>query len=130
MYYGVSPNFKGLIIGLFCIIPLYMFMTGIGFFMSLATGVLRDIPNMLNIALTAFMLLTPILYPITGNSLLAKANIFNPFNYLVNVPRDLIIRGDTNLISGFAWASLLSLLTFWVGWRLFYLAQTKIAERI
>jgi lipopolysaccharide transport system permease protein len=130
MYYGVAPSSKGLILGLLCVIPLYLLMTGIGFFMSLATGVMRDIPNMLNIVLSAFMLLTPILYPITGNSWLARANVWNPFNYLVNVPRDLILKGQTDMVNGFVWASILSAIVFYIGWKLFYLAQTKIAERI
>jgi lipopolysaccharide transport system permease protein len=130
MYYGVAPSSKGLILGLLCVIPLYLLMTGIGFFMSLATGVMRDIPNMLNIVLSAFMLLTPILYPITGNSWLARANVWNPFNYLVNVPRDLILKGETEMIYGFILASILSAIVFYIGWKLFYLAQTKIAERI
>ena len=130
MYYGVAPSSNGLILGLFCTIPLYLLMTGIGFFMSLATGVVRDIPNMLNIVLSAFMLLTPILYPITGNSLIARANVWNPFNYLVNVPRELILNGQTGMVVGFVWASILSVFVFYIGWKLFYLAQTKIAERI
>lgn len=130
MYYGVAPSSKGLILGLLCVIPLYLLMTGIGFFMSLATGVMRDIPNILNIVLSAFMLLTPILYPITGNSWLARANVWNPLNYLVNVPRDFILKGQTDMINGFAWASILSAIVFYIGWKLFYLAQTKIAERI
>lgn len=130
MYYGVAPSSKGLILGLLCVIPLYLLMTGIGFFMSLATGVMRDIPNILNIVLSAFMLLTPILYPITGNSWLARANVWNPFNYLVNVPRDLILKGQTDMVNGFVWASIFSVIVFYLGWKLFYLAQTKIAERI
>lgn len=130
IYYGVAPSSKGLILALFCIIPLYLFMAGIGFFMSLATGVMRDIPNMLNIGLTVLMLLTPILYPITGNSWLSRANVWNPFNYLVNVPRDFILKGQTEMINGFVWASILSAIIFYTGWKLFYLAQAKIAERI
>jgi len=130
MYYGVAPSSEGLILGLFCVIPLYLFMTGIGFFMSLATGVMRDIPNILNIGLTVLMLLTPILYPITGNSWLSTANVWNPFNYLVNVPRDFILKGQTEMINGFVWASISSAIVFYIGWKLFYLAQTKIAERI
>lgn len=130
MYYGVAPSSNGLVLGIVCIIPLYLLMTGIGFFMSLATGVMRDIPNMLNIVLSAFMLLTPVLYPISGNSWLAGVNVWNPFNYLVNVPRDLILKGQTEMVNGFVWASILSAIVFYAGWRLFYLAQTKIAERI
>jgi ABC-type polysaccharide/polyol phosphate export permease len=105
-------------------------MVGSGFFLSLAASVLRDIINVLNLALMGIMLLTPILYPIKGESIIARANVWNPFNYLVNVPRDFIVKGHTEFLPEFLWASVLSLFVFYTGWRLFYLAQTKIAERI
>ena len=130
LYFGVGPSWGGLFIGLICLIPIYLLMTGIGFVLSLAAGVLRDIVNVLNLALMGVMLLTPILYPITGDSLLARANAWNPFNYLVNVPRDFIVKGDTEFMSEFIWVTLLSVTVFYMGWKLFYLAQTKIAERI
>jgi len=130
LYFGIAPSWGGLIIGLLCLAPIYMIMTGIGFILSLAAGVLRDIANMLNIVLMAVLLLTPILYPITGRGLLARANEWNPFNYLVNVPRDFIVQGHTEFLTEFIWTTLLSVMVFYTGWRLFYLAQTKIAERI
>jgi lipopolysaccharide transport system permease protein len=130
LYFSVAPSWSGLFIGLICLIPIYLLMTGIGFVLSLAAGVLRDIVNMLNIVLMGIMLLTPIFYPITGDSLLARANVWNPFNYLVNVPRDFIVRGHTEFLTEFFWVTAFSVIVFYTGWRLFYLAQTKIAERI
>ena len=58
------------------------------------------------------------------------ANIWNPFNYLVNVPRDFIIKGDAELLNEYVFTIIFSVVLFYAGWRLFYLAQTKIAERI
>ena len=130
LYFGVVPNWNGLVVGLICLIPIYLLMTGLGFVLSLAAGVLRDIVNVLNIALMLVMLLTPILYPIRGSSLLARANVWNPFNYLVNVPRDFIVNGHTEFMREFLVITVLSFVVFYVGWKLFYLAQTKIAERI
>ncbi|MDR4499817.1 MAG: ABC transporter permease [Candidatus Scalindua sp.] len=130
LYYGVTPSWSGLFLGFICIIPCYLFMAGIGFVLSLVAGVMRDIVNVLSIVLMAFMLLTPILYPIKGDNMLARANVWNPFNYLVNVPRDLIVRGHTDFLMEFSLITLLSVTVFYMGWKLFYLAQTKIAERI
>ncbi|HJP18763.1 MAG: hypothetical protein CMD96_06065 [Gammaproteobacteria bacterium] len=129
-YYGIAPNWGGLFIGFVCLIPIYLIMVGMGFVLSLATGVIRDIVHILNIALLGVMLLTPILYPITGDNLLTFANIWNPFNYLVNVPRDFIIKGDAELLNEYVFTIIFSVVLFYAGWRLFYLAQTKIAERI
>lgn len=130
LYFGIAPSWVGLVIGLACLIPIYLMMVGIGFVLSLAAGVLRDIVNVLNMVLMATMLLTPILYPITGDSFLARVNLWNPFNYLVNVPRDLIVKGQSEFHLEFILSSVLSVIVFYTGWRFFYLAQTKIAERI
>jgi lipopolysaccharide transport system permease protein len=130
LYFGITPHWSGLIMGLLCLIPLYLIMIGIGFILSLAAGVLRDIINVLNLILMAIMLLSPILYPITGDNFLAEVNIWNPFNYFINVPRDLIVKGSSSFINEFLLATVLSLLVFYFGWKLFYFAQTKIAERI
>ncbi|MEE9543213.1 MAG: ABC transporter permease [Thermodesulfobacteriota bacterium] len=130
IYFGVAPSPVGVVIGLACLLPIYLFMAGIGFIMALVAGVLRDIANILSIALMGFMLLTPVVYPIRGGGVLAGVNLFNPLNYMVNVPRDFLVKGETELIAEFLAVSVLSLIVFYVGWRFFYLAQTKIAERI
>lgn len=130
LYFGVVPNWSGLGFGLISIVPLYLFITGIGFVLSLVAGVVRDVANILNLALMVLMLLTPVVYPIKGEGLLARANYWNPLNYFVNVPRDLIVKGKTEYLAEFACASILAAIVFYMGWRLFYLAQSKIAERI
>jgi lipopolysaccharide transport system permease protein len=130
LYYGITPDTIGLITGILCLMPIYFFMTGIGFVLSLAAGVVRDIVNVMSIALMGLMLVTPVLYPISGPGILAKVNAWNPLNYMVNVPRDFIISGGTYSGEVFLLISALSVLVFLMGWRLFYLAQTKIAERI
>ena len=129
-YLSMTPHWFGLLIGILLLIPLYLFMLGIGFVLSLVTAILRDVPNILNLCLTGLMLLTPILYPIRGNNVLARMNAWNPFNYLVNTPRNFMLTGHSDMLTGFILASLLSGVIFYVGWRLFYLAQTKIAERL
>ena len=130
LYFGVAPHWSSLFVSLLCLIPLYLMMVGMGFILSLVAGVLRDIINALNLILTAAMLLSPILYPIQGDSFLAQMNVWNPFNYFINVPRDLIVTGETSHYKEFFIATGLSIAVFYVGWKLFYYAQTKIAERI
>lgn len=130
LYFQVVPSWSGLLFGLLALLPLYLFMTGIGFVLSLVAGVARDVANLLNLGLMAFMLLTPVVYPIKGEGVLARANLWNPLNYFVNVPRDFIVKGHTEYLAEFAYVSILAVAVFYMGWRLFYLAQTKIAERI
>jgi len=130
LFFGIAPSWVGLFLSLLSLIPLYLIMVGIGFVMSLTAGVIRDVMNVVNVILMGFMLLTPILYPITGDTLLARINVWNPFNYLVNVPRDFMVTGRSDFFAEYIWVSLLAVIVFHVGWRLFYLAQVKIAERV
>ena len=54
-YYGFSPDWIGLLTGLICIIPLYLITVGFGFVLSLATGVVRDIPNVPSSGMQIFL---------------------------------------------------------------------------
>ncbi len=130
LYYKIPIHLSSLFIGLLCLVPIYLLAVGFGFVLSLAAGVLRDILNIINLGLMGLMLLTPVLYPLRGDSLLAYANQWNPFMYLVNAPRELLVQGHTELASGFLLSAALAITLFYIGWRLFYLAQGKIAERI
>ncbi len=128
--YRETPHPTGLFFGLLAIIPLFLLTLGIGFFLGLISGIMRDISNLLSFASMGFMLLTPVLYPIEGTSWLAKISMINPLNYLINLPRDLILKGTSDLTVGYLWSAGLGIVVFSLGWHLFFIAQTKIAERI
>jgi lipopolysaccharide transport system permease protein len=128
--YRETPHPIGVFTGLLAIVPLFLLTLGLGFFLGLISGIMRDISNLLSFASMGFMLLTPVLYPIEGENLLAKVSYLNPLNYLINVPRDLILRGTTDLMTGYMWSVALSVVVFYLGWHLFFIAQTKISERI
>ncbi len=130
LYFRITPDGIGSVIGIVSLLPLYLLMLGTGFLLSLTAVVIRDVQNILHLALSGLMLLTPILYPISGSSFLARVNRWNPFNYLVNTPRDFIILGSSSTLQEYFLTALVSVAIFYVGWRLFYLAQTKIAERL
>jgi len=129
-YYGLSPSITGILCFFLALIPLFLLVLGLGFMMSLIVVIVRDVINILNLTLTGLMFLTPVLYTFTGDSLLAQANYWNPFNYLVNVPRDFIVKAHTDYLYEFIFVSLLALVVFFAGWRIFYLGQTKIVERL
>lgn len=129
-YYGLFPDGAGAVIGIISMIPLYLLTIGTGFVFSLIAGVYRDIGNILHIFLMVLMLVSPVLYPLRGEGLLARLNVWNPFNYLINVPRDMIIHGSSSFWGEYALSALVSVVVFYLGLRFIYLAQTKIAERI
>ena len=130
LWYGVTPNLPGVFLALLALFPLYLLTLGLGFILSLAAGVLRDIPNIIGIATYALMLLTPVLYPTPRATAFEGINLWNPLNYLVNGARDLVMHGTINTPFGYLYSAIFAIIVFLFGWRVFYFAQTKIAERV
>jgi len=110
------------------LLPIILLTIGLSFILSLVNGVLRDTANMISLLTTFLMLLTPVLYPVTDDSILFFK--LNPLTSLVNGPRDLIIYGTIREPMDFIWVSIMSLLIFLVSWRIFHMVETKIPERL
>ncbi len=128
-YYGVIPAWTTALLP-FAVLPVILFTLGLGFFLSLINAVMRDVANVVNILTTFLLFLTPVLYPEPEAKIFRVFTRFNPLAPLVNGPRDLVIRGEFADPWGFTWASLLAVVLFVVGWRFFYLAQMRMAERM
>ncbi len=121
------PPFSALL-SLAAIIPMILLTMGLALFFSLVHAVFRDTAQAVSVAAMFLMFLTPVLYPAKG----PHAWIFrlNPLTGLVDGPRDLFIYGQMKGTMDFALASVLALLVFLVGWRVFHMVETKIPERI
>lgn len=128
-YYGIVPSVSTSALAFLALIPLFGLTLGLGCMLSLVAVLIRDIGNIINLGFTGLLLVTPILYPLREGSFLGRFNYWNPLNYLINVPRDLLLQGRTSDTQPFLLSSMLSLAIFFICWRFFYLAQTKIAER-
>jgi len=129
-YYRMFPPLWHVVLAGLAVLPIYLLSLGLGFVLCLAAGISRDILSVLPLTLNALMIFTPVFYPGEQGSLLYRLNVANPLNYLVNVPRDFLFQGRTAYCTEFAVAVLFSVSLLLFGWRLFYLAQPKIAERI
>lgn len=128
--FGYWPTWKIFLIPLF-LLPLILITLGLGFFFSLLNGVITDIGKALPIFLSFLMFLSPILYTRpTGDGFLARLTNYNPFYYLSAVPRDLILFGTSNEMTGFFCAVGLSFVFFIVGIFIFHLTETRVAERL
>ena len=118
----------GIILFPLAVIPMLVLTLGLSLILSLINGVLRDTANIVTILTMFLMFLTPVLYPVsTDKSILFK---LNPLAPLVTAPRDLIVHGRINDPVDFFISSVLSFLVFFICWRVFYIAKTKIPERV
>ncbi len=114
----------------FTLLPLVILTLGLGFFFGLVNVMVRDVGNVVGMATSFLMFLTPVLYPAPQEGLLAKLMKCNPLTALVTASRDMVFTGYLTNAFGFAWAAALALFFFFFAWRLFHLGEPRMAERI
>ena len=127
--YGIAPSAAILLIPL-AIIPILLLTLGLGFIVSLANGVVRDMGNILGVVLTFLMFLTPVLYARPKIGMLAGATKYNPLYYLISAPRDLVLTGTSSELNGYFIMSIMSIIIFIACLIVFHLTETRVAERI
>lgn len=128
-WYRVVPAWTVIFVP-FVLIPLALMTVGFGFILSIANGVFRDIGSSLTLVMTFAMFLTPVVYPPPTQWPKVLINYLNPVSPFIIATRDLITKGTLSQPDGLLWVSVISLLVFLVGWRIFHLAMSRIAERI
>jgi lipopolysaccharide transport system permease protein len=127
---GFVPKLTILLVPL-TIVPLLFMVVGFGFFIALFNAVIRDTRNILGIAVSLGMFVTPVIYPPPESYPLSfLINYLNPVSAFITTARDLASLGYLTDPAAFVSSGTLSFLLFFVGWRMFHLAEPKIAERI
>jgi len=124
--FGVAPSGHAWLLPL-VLAPFILLTLGLGMMLSLVSAIVRDVSNLVAIGTMFLLFLTPVMYPMDASSPLV---IWNPVSHFIIGCRELIIRGHLTQPGGLALAASGSLLIFLVAWRLFYLAETKVTERI
>jgi lipopolysaccharide transport system permease protein len=129
IWFGIVPAWTVIFVPI-VLIPLALITVGLGFIMSMANGVFRDIGNSLTLALTFAMFLTPVIYPPPTQWPKVLINYLNPASPFIIATRDLTTKGTLTQPDGLLWVSLAGLVIFLIAWRIFHLAMTRIAERV
>ena len=129
VFYSYPPSAAILLVPLL-IVPLLLLTLGLGFVLSLLSGVVKDISLVLSVVMTFLLFLTPILYAKPETGAVATLANYNPIYYLISVPRDLVLTGSTSAWVGFIIAVAISLIVFIVGILTFHLSEIRVAERM
>lgn len=129
LIYKTTPSGLLFTLPLF-LLPLILLSIGIGMFLSIIGAVFRDIPNFINMFLGVAMFLTPVVYPLPENGMLAQINRYNPLYYLIDSARGIFFEGQIAHPIGFSVSLLLSLIIFLAGWRFYYVAIARIVEKV
>jgi lipopolysaccharide transport system permease protein len=129
IYYRVIPAWTIVLLP-FTMIPIILITLGLGFILSIANGVARDIGRSIGIITTFMMFVTPILYVTPTTGILGTITKYNPLFYLTTLPRDLVLTGQMLHPMGYTVSVLISIFIFFACWLIFHLTETRVAERI
>lgn len=114
------------------ILFLGMFSLGVGLLVSGLAVFYTDIAEMYQIILTAWMYLTPIIYPeeILPEQFRTLIAIFNPMYHLVRLFRAPLYYGEIPALEETLIAGLIALVTLLIGWVVFTRRSDEFAYRI
>lgn len=126
-YYAIAPKWTAIFLPL-VLVPLLALTVGLGFVLALLNCLVRDVGYALPVAMTFLMLLTPVMYPAGHEGLPATLTAVNPLATFVTAARDVVIHGSLTEPGRFAAASGFAAMTGLLGWRVFHLAEPKLAE--
>jgi len=112
------------------LIPLLLLTIGLGFVFSLLHAVVRDTATALTMALSLAFFLVPVIYPPPRFWPKVLVNDLNPVSALLTGCYELTVKGALERPLSVVMATVFALLVFFVGWRIFRLAQPLIAERV
>jgi len=114
------------------ILFLALFSLGFGLILSTLAVYFPDVAEMYQIVLTAWMYLTPIIYPeeILPGNIHFIISTFNPMYSLVKLFRIPIYYGRLPNLGEFLFPALLSIVVFFIGWLFFTYRSDEFAYRI
>lgn len=113
------------------ILPLFFLGAGIGLVVSLASVIVPDLQKGFDLMLGLVFYVTPIIFSLDSiEPSLQKIVVLNPLTYLIGAARDCILFGKIDISQGYIFSLLFSLGAFLIAWRIFFLSEEKIIEKM
>ena len=127
--FGVVPAWQTVFFPL-VILPFFL-GTAMVLIISMISVVAVDLNSAINMCMGFLLYLTPIIYSNKVDNVFIREVIqWNPLTYLVCSARDIIIYGRLYETTGFFVAAGISFVLFLFSWRLFYVSENKVIERM
>ncbi len=128
--FGVTPHWMTILLPLF-VLPIFFLGAAIGLMSAMIEVVAVDLNRMIGMGMGLMLYLTPVIYsPKTQNPILQVIIKWNPLTYLIGGARDAIIYGRVDHIDRYLISAGISLGLFLIAWRLFYVSEQKIIEKM
>ncbi|MBE9531296.1 MAG: ABC transporter permease [Proteobacteria bacterium] len=128
--FGVFPSWQ-IVFFPFVILPIFFLAASIGLVVSMISVVAVDIDRIISISIGLLIWVTPVIYSDKVDSAVIQFLIkWNPLTYLVCSARDIVIYGRLYHPTGYFICAAASVLLFLISWRLFYVSEEKIVEKM
>jgi len=129
-FFGIIPGAAALLFPL-VVLPLFFLGAGIGLFISMFSVVAFDIDKLVGTFMGLLIWSVPVIYSSDVKNHVAQAIIrWNPLTYLVCSARDILLFGRLYHPAAYFASVALAFAVFFVSWRLFYVSESELAERI
>jgi lipopolysaccharide transport system permease protein len=127
--FSVAVSWK-IILAPFALVSLILLGTGIGLFLVPINHLVQDISRAMEVILLVWFFLTPVIYPVPDQPVIARLVKLNPVTPLLVTARELMTTGVVSDPIGFAVVSGLAIASLLFGWLVFRLSIPFLVERI
>ncbi len=128
--YGVMPSWKTLLLPL-VVLPLFFLASAIGLIFSMTKVVAIDLDKAVTAGMALLLYSIPVVYSDdVPHPLIEKIIRWNPLTYLICSPRDIITHGRLYDAPAYFICAGGALVLFLIAWRLFYVSEHKLVERM
>lgn len=130
LFSGVPVGWNLLLLPLM-FVPIVTLAVGIGLLLAVLSVVIPDLERGLAYVLQLLLYVTPVVYRADVESpALQRVIDWNPLTYLIGDARDLMLFGGVRYPDRYVYACLFALGTFLFAWRLFYVSEEHVMERL
>jgi ABC-type polysaccharide/polyol phosphate export permease len=114
------------------ILPLILLASAIGLIVAMIAIVSLDIDRLITGSVGLMLYFTPVLYNVDSIHIfwLRRLVQFNPLSYLVAAARDTLLYGHFVYTRGYTFSAILAVVAFIFAWRLFYVREHSLVERM
>jgi ABC-type polysaccharide/polyol phosphate export permease len=128
--YKVDFSFMSLLLPFF-MLPLIFLSVALGMFFSVIRILALDIAMAFDKFLSLVLFFTPVLYAYqSGHPIMKNIIRFNPYSYMITLPRNILILGTCNEYKLFFITLVISIILLILSVAFFHKAENKVVEKI
>ena len=113
------------------VLPMLFLGAGLGLLISVIGIVANEVKRIADVGMGLLIFFTPIIYSTNSTTgIIATIVKINPLTYIVGGVRDAIAYGKIENFQYFVWSGIGSFVFFLLAWRLFYVSEEKVIEKM